>query len=93
MVLFASLLTLLALAESRQAQTGADPKQEPRSTVGAELVAINQCVREVRQARPGSDFDAHVGTLGTMRYVSSTDAEIGAFKRCMDAKGFPVDRK
>jgi hypothetical protein len=90
----ATFVMLFALADSVHAQQPAgDPKQEPRHAVGAELVAINQCVREVREARPGSAFDAHIGTLGTMRYVSGTDAEIAAFKRCMETKGFPVDRK
>ena len=90
----AILVMLLAVADGGQAQQpGADPKQEPRNTVGAELVAINLCVREVRHAGPGSAFDAHIGTLGTMRYVSGTDAEIAAFKRCMETKGFPVARK
>jgi hypothetical protein len=92
LVLFASLLTLLALSESRHAQLGADPKQEPRNVIGAELVAINQCVREVRRSTPGSDFDAHVGTLGTIRYVG-TDAEIATCKRCIETKGFSVEPK
>ena len=92
--LVVSLVILLAWADSGQAQQpGAKPKQESQHLVGAELVAINQCVREIRQAQKGSEFDAHVGTLGAMRYVSATDPEIAAFKRCMEAKGFSVDRK
>jgi hypothetical protein len=91
--LLASVVMLLALADSGQAQQpGADPKQGPRNVIGAELVAINQCVRQVRAAHPGSEFDAHVGTLGPIRYVG-TEAEIAAFRRCMQAKGFSVDPK
>jgi hypothetical protein len=91
--LLASVLTLLALAGRGEAQQpGSNPKQEPRAAIGAELVAINQCVREVRVANPGTEFDAHIGTRGAFRYLG-TDAEIAAFKRCMQEKGFPVDPK
>jgi hypothetical protein len=89
-MVLASLLSLLALAESGQAQPGAEQKNAPRNSIGAELSAINHCVREVRQGPAGSDFDAHVGTQGSMRYVG-TEAEIAAFKRCMQLLGFPVD--
>jgi hypothetical protein len=93
-LLLSSLLALLVFSGSGQAQqTGSNPKAEPWNSVAAELDAIHECVREIRQARPGSEFDAHVGTLGTIRYVRSTDAEIAAFKRCMETKGFPVARK
>ena len=37
---------------------GADPKHEPRNVMGAGLVAINDCVREVRAARPLSTLAA-----------------------------------
>ena len=92
--LLVGLVVLLAWVDGSQAQQpGATPKQEPQHLVGAELVAINHCVREVRQAQKGSELDAHIGTLGAMRYVSASDTEIAAFKRCMEKKGFPVDRK
>ncbi len=89
-MVLASLLSLLALAESGQAQSGAEQKNAPRNSIGAELTAINHCVRQVRQGSAGSDFDAHVGTQGSMRYVG-TEADITAFKRCMELKGFSVD--
>jgi hypothetical protein len=57
---------------------------------GAELTAINACVREVRQATTGSKFDARLTPRGTMRYTG-TDPEIATFKRCMQAKGFPTE--
>jgi len=87
MVLFVGLLTLLAAGERCP---GAEPKQEPRHAIGAELTVINQCVREVRQSAAGSEFDAHVGAQGAMRYIG-TEVEISAFKRCMQMKGFSVD--
>ena len=91
--LLVGLLTLLALAKCAQAQQpSADPKNPPRHSIGAELTVINRCVREVRRSTRGSDFDARVGSRGAIRYVG-TDAEIAAFKRCMETRGFPVDAK
>ena len=91
--LFAGPLMVLALGTTGNAQQpSANPKDQTPNVIGAELTAINQCVREVRQSTPGSSFDAHVGTLGTIRFLG-TEAEIAAFKRCMQAKGFPVDPK
>ena len=84
-------LALLAFDTSHaQQQPTADSKSLRRSTIGAELTVINYCVREVRHSRPGSTFDAYVGIQGTMRYVG-TEADIAAFKRCMQAQDFPLD--
>jgi hypothetical protein len=80
----------LALIDGHPARLAADANPEPRNVIGAELTAIHQCVREVRQAVPGSDFDARVSTQGPIRY-DGTDAEIAAFKRCMQLKGFSVE--
>lgn len=84
----ASVLGALALSLTCHAQPTAEPKSGPRS-FGAELSAINACVREVRAATRGSRFDAHLNTRGAMRYTG-TEPEIAAFKRCMQAKGFPT---
>jgi hypothetical protein len=90
---FAGLLIGLALATTGNAQQPkANSKDQPPNVIGAELTAINHCVREVRESTPGSSFDAHVGRLGTMRFLG-TEAEIAAFKRCMQVKGFPGDLK
>jgi len=85
----ASVLGLLAVSVVCQAQPAAEPKSVPRA-FGAELTAINACVREVRTATTGSRFDAHLNTRGAMRYTG-TEQEIAAFKRCMQVKGFPTE--
>jgi hypothetical protein len=85
----ASVLGAIALSLTCHAQPAVEPKIVPRS-FGAELTAINACVREVRAATAGSRFDAHLNTRGAMRYTG-TDPEIAAFKRCMQAKGFPTE--
>jgi hypothetical protein len=87
------LVGVLALADTVPAEPpSADPKELRRSLIGTELTVINYCVRDVRRSRPGSAFDAYVGVQGTMRYVG-TEAEIAAFKRCMEAQDFPLEPK
>jgi hypothetical protein len=79
----------LGVPHAYQAPLAAD-SDSPRNITGAELTVIHQCVREVRRSMPGSHFDAHVGSQGEMRYAG-TDAEIAAFKRCMQANGHVVE--
>jgi hypothetical protein len=88
-IVLANLVGLLAVFVTCHAQP-TEPKSVPRH-FGEELTAINACVRQVRQATTaGSRFDAHLTARGTMRYAG-TDSEIAAFKRCMQAKGFPTE--
>jgi hypothetical protein len=91
-VLLVRLLAVLVLTTTAHAQphSATDPKRQPQGLIGAELTAIHQCVREIRQNPSASDFDAYVSTYGTIRY-DGTRAEIAAFKRCMHLKGFPAE--
>jgi hypothetical protein len=88
-IVLASLIGL-GVPLGHQTPFAADSNPEPRNITGAELTVIHWCVREVRRNTPGSHFDAHVGTLGEMRYTG-TEAEVAAFKRCMQANGYAVD--
>ena len=85
----AAVVLGLAVSIPCHAQPPADPKSVPR-VFGEELTAINACVREVRAMERGSKFDAHLTPRGSMRYAG-TEPEIAAFKRCMQAKGFPTE--
>jgi hypothetical protein len=88
-VIVAIVLAPLTVSSPCHAQPAAEPKSVPRA-FGAELTAINACVREVRAMATGSRFDAHLTPRGSMRYTG-TEPEIAAFKRCMEAKGFPTE--
>ena len=87
--LLASLIGI-AVLHGHEPRLGADSNVEPRNVTGNELTVIHRCVREVQRSIPGSDFDARVGAQGAMRY-EGTDAEIAAFKRCMQTKGYVVE--
>jgi hypothetical protein len=86
-----SLLLALGLVGSVQAQPGPQPKsQTPSGAIGAELAAVNACVRQVRQGVSQSRFEAHISPQGKIR-ASGTEEEMALFKRCMQSKGYSAD--
>ena len=93
-----SLLLAMGLVGQAHAQPGPQPKtQSPLRSPGAEVVAVNACVREVRQAvsqKGGSQsrFEAHINPQGKIR-STGTDDEMLLFKRCMESKGYPADSR
>ena len=85
-----SALTSVASAQP-QTLTPPGPTVAPTGTIGAELEAVNFCLRQVRQRAPQSRFNAHIRPDGKLRMTGS-DADKAVFVRCMvQDRGFPVD--
>jgi hypothetical protein len=61
----------------------------PPTTIGAELDAVNVCVRQIRRATGRNTLNAHFRPDGRLR-VMGTEEEKLAFKRCLEQRGYPA---
>jgi hypothetical protein len=89
MMRLASVFALLVLVGSAHAQSPAPPKEAPSAALLDQLVAMQACVRAVRQDRPASQtpLDAYIARDGRMR-VSGSEETIPLFHECMRSKGY-----
>jgi hypothetical protein len=86
----AGVVLLLTATGAGRGLADSPPKVTlPSSTIGAELDAVNVCVRLVRQVSGRNTFNAHFRPDGRLR-VSGTAEEKGAFRRCLEQKGYPA---
>ncbi len=70
---------------------GPAPSPVPEPKVPAvEVIAVNECVKQVRKMLPAERFDAHVGLNGQIRPTGSNEA-LARFKSCMQQAGYPMD--
>ncbi len=56
---------------------------------GGEVMAVNACVKQIRQLQPGERFDAYVGLNGQVRPAGSETA-IARFRLCLQQAGYPM---
>jgi hypothetical protein len=85
------ILALASVASAQPRTPPPNPSPVQNGMIGAELEAINFCLRQVRQRAPQNRFNAHVRPDGRLRMTGS-EHDKAAFLRCMaEDRGFSFD--